>query len=132
MSLILFKHFGSPVKEVPPVERVQTEIQFVAKYRERLHQRRKHGTIRAGRRVPASLVLPVRITETGEIIGNAEILEVRWLKLRHINTPEILDYEYPSDIGALRKDLDALYPGINDDSWVTFFRFKFTDEGEEL
>lgn len=110
------------------VERVQEELQFVAKYKERLVARNKHGTIRAGRRIPAAMKLAVRITETGEYLGKIAIEEVRWLKLKEIGTPEILSFEYPSDLEELKIDLVTIYPELNEDSWVTFFRFRFEDE----
>lgn len=112
------------------IDRIQEELQFVRKYRERLVTRRKHGTIREGKRIPASMKLPVRITETGEYLGEVAVEEVRWLRLKEIATPEILRYEYPSNPKELRKDLIAIYPNLTDESWVTFFRFRFTDEAE--
>ena len=110
------------------VDRVQDELQFVEKYAARLRARRKHGTLRAGRRIPSSAVLPVRITETNEELGRVVIEEVRWLKLKEINTPEVLRYEYPDNPKDLLKDLHVLYPQLTNNSWVTFFRFRFEDE----
>ena len=111
------------------VDRVQTELQFLEKYAERLRTRKKHGTLRAGRRLPATLTLSVAITETGEDLGMVVIDEVRWMKLKDIDTQEILRYEYPSNVRDLKKDLHTLYPQLTEDSWVTFFRFRFQDEG---
>ncbi len=113
---------------VETVDRIQDELQFVAKYKAKLKKREKHGTIREGRRAPIAMQIPVRITETGEELGSVVIDEVRWLKLKEIGTPEILRYEYPSDLVALRKDLSSLYPELTKESWVTFFRFRFLDE----
>jgi len=110
------------------VDRVQEELQFRLKYRERLAARNKHGTIRAGRRIPAAMSLVVRITETGEYLGKVVIEEVRWLRLKEIASPEILTREYPSDPEKLKVDLVTIYPELQDDSWITFFRFRFEDE----
>jgi hypothetical protein len=111
------------------VDRLQDELQFVQKYASRLKTRGKHATIREGRRIPTAMTLPIRITETGEFIGNAQIEELRWLRLRDINSPEILNEEFPKNVLDLVDDLKELYPTLRNDSWVTFFRFRF--EGEK-
>lgn len=110
------------------VDGVQAELTFVERYRDRLKTRRKHGTIREGRRIPGALTLPVRVSPSGDFMGNVLIEEVRWLRFSEINSPEILRYEFPSNIESLTSDLQAIYPTLKPDSWVTFFRFRFVDE----
>ena len=116
--------------QIESIDRVQEELQFVSKYREELAARRKHGTIREGKRVPARMSLPVRISESMEELGEVEIIEIRWLRLSEIDTPEIMQHEFPREVEELRKDLFTLYPNLTDSSWVTFFRFRFANETE--
>ena len=114
--------------DVATIDRIQEEIQFDSRYREPLVSRTKHGTVREGRRVPARMTLAVRISQTGEVLGNARIEEVRWIRLSEVTSPEIMKTEYPTEPRALLDDLRELYPRIRNTSWVTFFRFKFEDE----
>ena len=107
------------------VDQVQTELRFKSKFAKRLIRETEYGTLRAGRRVPAAETLPVVSTETGRTLGRATIMEVRWLSLKEALSSDLLRFEYTNDSRQLRKDLTTIYPRLTDDSWVTFFRFKF-------
>jgi hypothetical protein len=87
----------------------------------------EYGTIREGRRLPAALRLPIVSTETRRELGTALIREVRWVRFRDINRPDILMLEYTRNIDELRQDLVKLYPTLKENSWITFFRFEVSD-----
>jgi hypothetical protein len=110
------------------VSRVQSELRFQTKFGARLKAGGEYGTIRAGKRVPISLRLPIVSTEARREIGTALINEVRWIQFRDIDRPDILALEYTQNIRVLRSDLLHLYPYLTEDSWVTFFRFRVADD----
>ena len=103
---------------------------FIKKYKTPLESREKHGTLRMGRRIPVDMKLPVLISDSKELLGHVEVLELRWLRYHEIDNQDILAFEYPQDIGDLRRDLESIYPDLRKDSWMTFFRFRFEDEGD--
>lgn len=109
-------------------EAVQGELSFLSRHHARFRSGGIFGTIRQGRRVPASLELPLVDANTRERLGKAEILEVRWLKLVEIDQPSIMRFEFTQSPAELASSLRRLYPTLQDDSWVTFIRFRMVDD----
>lgn len=109
------------------VDRIEKEIWFQAKFVDSLRSGAKRGTLRMGRRIPVSMSLPVVVTESHQRIGIAEIESLAWVRWEDVEQyPEILRREYPTG-EALRTEMQAIYPALKSDSWLTFYGFSFRE-----
>lgn len=105
------------------IDRIDNLIQFQRRFKK--HATLGKGTLRIGRRVPKSLILPVVLTENKEIIGYIKIDLLIWLQFKDIiKHPEIIRREYP-DYKNILKDIKTIYPALRPDTWMTFYGFKF-------
>ena len=108
------------------VDYVQRDLKFMSKYVRMLKEGRKTSTLRRGRRVPMRMVLPVFEAETNRKVGDAEIVEVRWVRLKDaLSSGEILKSEGVSTPGELEAELRAIYGDLDPEEWFTLFRFKY-------
>ena len=105
------------------IDRIDNLIQFQKRFKK--HATLGRGTLRIGRRIPKSLILPVVLTESKEIIGYIKIELLIWLQFKDIiRHPEIIKREYP-DYKNILKDIKTIYPDLKQDTWMTFYGFKF-------
>ena len=105
------------------IYRVDNLIQFKKRYTK--HATLGRGTLRVGRRIPKSLILPVVLTESKETIGYIKIELLIWLQFKDIiKHPEIISREYPNYKNIL-KDIKTVYPSLKPNTWMTFYGFKF-------
>jgi hypothetical protein len=105
------------------IDRIDNLIQFQERFKE--HATLGKGTLRMGRRIPKSLMLPVMLTESKKIIGYIEIELLIWLQFKDISKhPEIIKREYPNYKNILR-DIKTVYPSLKPNTWMTFYGFKF-------
>lgn len=105
------------------IDRIDNLIQFQKRFKK--HATSGRGTLRVGRRIPKSLILPVVFTESKEIIGYIKIELLIWLQFKDIiKHPEIIKREYP-DYKNILKDIKIVYPFLMPDTWMTFYGFKF-------
>ena len=108
------------------VDYIQRDLKFLSKYVKMLEEGRKNSTLRKGRRVPLKMTLPVFEAETNRKVGDAEIIEVRWVKLKDaLSSKEILRSEGTSNPEELLEELKAIYGDISLEEWFTFFKFKY-------
>jgi len=105
------------------IDRIDNLIQFQKRFKK--HATLGRGTLRMGRRIPKSLILPVVLTENKEIIGYIKIELLIWLQFKDIiKHPEIIKREYP-DYKNILKDIKTVYPSLKPNTWMTFYGFKF-------
>jgi len=105
------------------IDRIDNFIQFQKRFKK--HATLGRGTLRIGKRIPKSLILPVVLTESKEIIGYIKIELLIWLQFKDIiKHPEIIRREYP-DYKNILKDIKTIYPDLKRDTWMTFYGFKF-------
>lgn len=105
------------------IDRIDNLIQFQKRFEK--HVTLGKGTLRIDRRIPKSLILPVVLTESKEIIGYIKIELLIWLQFKDIiKHPEIIKREYP-DYKNILKDIKTVYPSLKPNTWMTFYGFKF-------
>lgn len=105
------------------IDRIDNLIQFQERFKK--HATLGKGTLRMDRRIPKSLILPIVLTESKEIIGYIKIELLIWLQFKDIiKHPEIIKREYPNYKNIL-KDIKIVYPSLKPNTWMTFYGFKF-------
>jgi ribosomal protein L7Ae-like RNA K-turn-binding protein len=86
----------------------------------------KQATLRVGLRRPFSFDLGVVDGGTAQLRGVVHINEVGWLRWFEVESrPDILRHEYPNSWDALAKEMHQVYPLLDHDTWLTYYRFEY-------
>ncbi len=96
-------------------------LRFSKKYIADVLSGRKNYTIRWGIVRPKYRI--VNIVVDNKVVGKAEILEVRYVRVRELNDYHAMLDGFRSRYELLR-DLRKIYPGIRSDDWVTIIKFR--------
>jgi hypothetical protein len=99
---------------------------FQRKWFQPLEEGEKTGTLRRGRRVPWGVQLLAVERETSLVRGVVHVEELAWLAWREVpQRRDILAHEYPKEWGALKREMETVYPGLSADEWVSYYRIKY-------
>lgn len=101
-------------------------IWFESKRFQHLEGGYKRATLRRGLRRPYSLRLGVVDAATAEVRGLAAIEHVSWLRWQEVpQHAHILEAEYPTQWPELEREMLAVYPSLESDTWMTYYRFNY-------
>ena len=110
----------------PTVHRVEVGLWFHSLHFQYLLDGRKRGTLRVGRRVPASLYLPVLETETRSFRGSVIIETLSWLRWGDVSgRPDVLACEWPNNWPDLQLAMRNTYGTLGNADWMTFYGFMY-------